>query len=675
MSVAELGYKIDSSGAVVAAANLDDMTAAAVRAEAGAAKVATQSVKTGVAMKSSGAHVANLGAQFNDIGVMLAAGQSPLQLAVQQGTQINQVLAQMGGGKAALRGLAAGFMSMVNPMSLATIGIIAGGAALVQWAVAASGGADSAEEFKKAIEDANSAMEEYVSLAKEIDRNNGESFEAAADNVRMVSDAYRDLIAIAKIEALNSINAATVELAESVTNYSYTLGAIGDAGDLLDVETQLQGNITVWKENREEVGLFVDALNEMKNAADLSDRYEAAVRVRDIFKSTVDVSGEMNDRQLEFWKNLSNSVYQMELLGAAVKSADGDMDGLVAKARQQEYLLESANMFLDAQQRIRNENGTRMREQIKLEQKLVEEIGKAEIAILKLAGVDLKNIDDAAIRAASLAASMGIAYNEAYALANVDFAPLGGGLTPGMDNLLPTNEELTGRKPGRGGGAKVDQYAADLEALKTSLMTEREVLEQWKLEQDTLLADQRAIELLGIEEHNQAKLRLEEEYNQRRVEIAAKGEETKLSLTLGGAADVLGVIGQFNDKAFKLAKVAAAAQALISTLQGSAEALKLPYPYNLIAAAQVAAKGFGLVAAIKGVSSSGGSASISAGGTSSAAGVTATSSAAEVAPQTQTVIQLEGAMAEVVGPMLDAIIKGIQSESEDGVIITGIQTA
>ena len=42
MAVAELGYKIDSSGAVVAAANLDDMTAAAVRAEAGAAKVAVQ---------------------------------------------------------------------------------------------------------------------------------------------------------------------------------------------------------------------------------------------------------------------------------------------------------------------------------------------------------------------------------------------------------------------------------------------------------------------------------------------------------------------------------------------------------------------------------------------------------------------------------------------------------
>lgn len=153
------------------------------------------------------------------------------------------------------------------------------------------------------------------------------------------------------------------------------------------------------------------------------------------------------------------------------------------------------------------------------------------------------------------------------------------------------------------------------------------------------------------------------------------GEESKLSLALGGASDVLGVIGQFNDKAFKLAKVAAAAQALISTLQGSAEALKLPFPYNLIAAAQVMAHGMGLVSAIKGVSSSGGSASISAGGTSSAAGVTATSSAAEVAPQTNAIIQVESGRSRFTVEEINDIITGIQSESEDGVIISGIQTA
>ena len=83
-------------------------------------------------------HIGNLTAQFNDIGVMLAAGQSPLQLAVQQGTQINQVFQQLGSGANAMKALRAGFLAMISPLSLLTLGIIAGGAALVQWGIKAA---------------------------------------------------------------------------------------------------------------------------------------------------------------------------------------------------------------------------------------------------------------------------------------------------------------------------------------------------------------------------------------------------------------------------------------------------------------------------------------------------------------------------------------------------------
>lgn len=84
-------------------------------------------------MRSAAGANANLVSQFNDIGVMLAAGQNPLQLALQQGTQISQVLTQMGGGVGALRALGGAFVGMLNPISLATIGVIGFGAAAVQW--------------------------------------------------------------------------------------------------------------------------------------------------------------------------------------------------------------------------------------------------------------------------------------------------------------------------------------------------------------------------------------------------------------------------------------------------------------------------------------------------------------------------------------------------------------
>ena len=89
----------------------------------------------------------NLAYQFNDIGVMLAAGQSPLLLAAQQGTQISQALQMMGNKASILATLRAGFMSFLSPVTLATVGIIAGGAALVQWGLSAVGATEDAKTF------------------------------------------------------------------------------------------------------------------------------------------------------------------------------------------------------------------------------------------------------------------------------------------------------------------------------------------------------------------------------------------------------------------------------------------------------------------------------------------------------------------------------------------------
>ena len=106
---------------------------------------------------ASGAN-ANLVSQFNDVGVMLAAGQSPLQLALQQGTQISQVLTQMGGGVGALRAIGSAFVGMLNPVSLATIGVIGFGAAAVQWLMPAE---EKAKSTKSAFDDLRGSMGSY----------------------------------------------------------------------------------------------------------------------------------------------------------------------------------------------------------------------------------------------------------------------------------------------------------------------------------------------------------------------------------------------------------------------------------------------------------------------------------------------------------------------------------
>ena len=172
--------------------------------------------------------------------------------------------------------------------------------------------------------------------------------------------------------------------------------------------------------------------------------------------------------------------------------------------------------------------------------------------------------------------------------------------------LLPPGPSGVPKTPSTRGGSSVDPNQARIEALVNSLQTEREILEEFRLEGLELLNLASEEELAALGGFNEAKLRLEQEYQDRLLGIKQKGADSDLATALGAGQNVLNALGSFNDKALRIAKVAGAAQAFISAQQGAAEALKLPYPANLIAASQVLATGLGFVSAIQGVSGGGG---------------------------------------------------------------------
>lgn len=122
-----------------------DANRAAQAIESGGARAAG-------ALNGAGFQTSNLAAQFNDIGVMLASGQSPLLLAIQQGTQISQVLGPMKAG-AALQALKGALLSIVSPLSLITIGSIAAGAALFQYLTSLNNDGRQSTEVLQAQED------------------------------------------------------------------------------------------------------------------------------------------------------------------------------------------------------------------------------------------------------------------------------------------------------------------------------------------------------------------------------------------------------------------------------------------------------------------------------------------------------------------------------------------
>lgn len=161
----------------------------------------------------------NLAAQINDIGVTAAGGMQPWLIALQQGTQLNQafagqssrnILAQMGG---ALR-------SVLSVQSLVVLGLVGGAAAAIQWGMSLLKSADDTdkakkelEQFDKALDRANTALDEMKRLAEDLSSAGltkiGEKYgEVTAAVLAMVEAQER----LARVDATRAVSDSISEI-------------------------------------------------------------------------------------------------------------------------------------------------------------------------------------------------------------------------------------------------------------------------------------------------------------------------------------------------------------------------------------------------------------------------------------------------------------------------------
>ncbi len=149
----------------------------------------------GAANNAAAGQVGNLAAQFNDIGVMLAAGQNPLQLAIQQGTQITQVIGPMGAAGAA-HSLKAALVSMVSPVSLITLGTIAAGAATIQWLTSAG---EEAQDVVELLSELETAVKGYVSAAELASSSSTDLLAKFGTADPVMRQLLQDMVALEKV--------------------------------------------------------------------------------------------------------------------------------------------------------------------------------------------------------------------------------------------------------------------------------------------------------------------------------------------------------------------------------------------------------------------------------------------------------------------------------------------
>lgn len=167
--------------------------------------------------------ISNLAAQFQDIGVQLAGGQSPLLIALQQGGQITQVLGQ-NGAAGAVGLLSSAFASLISPVSLVTIGLIAAGGIAIQY-------------FGKLLSDSGKAeltLEEQATLIQQVAKNWGDAVPALkeyADQLDRAKNAgdLRQAVDIRQAEEYATINKEFEKFNDQYDEYYSVLIAAGNA--------------------------------------------------------------------------------------------------------------------------------------------------------------------------------------------------------------------------------------------------------------------------------------------------------------------------------------------------------------------------------------------------------------------------------------------------------------
>lgn len=161
---------------------------------------------------------------------------------------------------------------------------------------------------------------------------------------------------------------------------------------------------------------------------------------------------------------------------------------------------------------------------------------------------------------------------------------------------------------------KGDELQRQYDSLQRHLKSREELLVEQYNRDLILLQEYHDRENSEYERRNADIMALQEKHERAIGAIRVKEQRAASDAILGGTAQIFAALGERNKKMLQVSKMFGAAQALVSTMVGAAEALKLPFPANIAAAAAVVAKGIGFVNAIKSTNESGASGGGGGGG-------------------------------------------------------------
>lgn len=252
----------------------------------------------------------NLVAQFNDVGQMLVAGQSPLLLAAQQGTQISQALGPLG-ARGAVQALGAAFLGMLNPVNLAVFGAVAS-LGLLGGALRDIGGeTKSVEDAFGDLEDATKSWQEQARVG-------------TSDLARMfgtvtpeILDLQEQLTRLALAETLLKAVDAAEALGKSLNPGTFGLSSrSANIADLLGVDELTTG---VFQKLTPQVEEFQRLLGSLGTSENVGDSIASLDRMQAIILQSAGGFEKMSGAQREFYLQTAELEQKLRLVQAAQK--------------------------------------------------------------------------------------------------------------------------------------------------------------------------------------------------------------------------------------------------------------------------------------------------------------------------------------------------------------------
>ena len=572
--------------------------------------------------------VGNQFAQLNDVVVTAWGGMNPALIGMQQGMQMVQGFAGQSLPQA-LGTLRGAFAQLFNPVTFATIAIVAGAAALIQWGTSALSGGEDTDAFKESIDALNASVTAVNEISKIY----------SADGLQSLKEKYgevnAEILAMVENQRQFAVNSAVEDARKAasllLTEYDSLLNQVSLAEEASAELTEELGLTSQQAYN------LRFALQQLRDADSFDDQAAALRRVNEVLAvssiSTSELSGLILDAESAM-RQLAASAPEASWMNAAI-SGVGRL-GAAIRAR----------------------------------------IGEASrlATIANAPGMTTGNADWAK-------SSLGFTLpgNELLPPVPAGSGSAGGGGASVADEMQKRWEALN-----QGFQAeltlKTEQYNKDLVALKWALDQKIISEQQYQMNKHMLQVEafgldyernlaQYSLENAALQTAFDQKLLTEQQYLMRRRELQHQYYSESIGVDQSAASQQLSQMaadfGQMNslagggyDSLLRAQKAFAAGSALINAYLAASQAMAdptVPYWMKIAAYAKVLAAGMGAVNAIKGGGGRGGSAASSS--------VAAT----KQEPTKNILVNLTGPAFMV--DMAEEIMTQIYSASKDGRVI------